>query len=184
MDLQTRRIYLVSLELYFRNLKDYCEKMNLKPREEILDIVENRVQHCRIRRLDEMGDTYLQENDIFSLCLVLSQNLVNFCELEISNHILNASYMSMISSAVRTNNTLRKIVLVNNVIDDQGAQTLAIALQDNPNIRELNLSHNRIRNTGAEAISLAVFSNSCLIEKLNLSRNMIEEDYFGPVLES
>lgn len=101
----------------------------------------------------------------------------------------------MLSSAIRTNNTLQRLVLINDLIDDQGAQTLAIALQDNPNIKEINLSHNRylafsgfeffrIRDIGAESISLAAFSNTCDVVKINLSKNIIEQDYFGSVLET
>ena len=41
----------------------------------------------------------------------------------------------------------------------------------------------RIKDAGAEALSQALLSEGCRLERMSLSNNMIETDYFGPVLE-
>ena len=41
----------------------------------------------------------------------------------------------------------------------------------------------RINDVGAEAISFMLLAENCHLDKLNLSHNMIQMDYFSSVLE-
>ena len=79
---------------------------------------------------------------MYALCLVLSQNLETFLELEIVNNPLDGSYLSMLANALTTNTHLERLTLTNGSIEDEGAQSIAGALVENNPLQELNLSQN------------------------------------------
>ena len=79
---------------------------------------------------------------MFALCLVLSQNLETFLDLEIVNEVLDPSYLSMLGSAFAHNSHLERLALVSDSVDDEGVQNLVAVLVDNNPLIELNLSQN------------------------------------------
>lgn len=115
----------------------------MEPSQELLDIIDAKEESYRHHRgEDEDPETAMQESDMFALCLVLSQNLETFLDLEIVNEVLDPSYLSMLASAFAHNTHLERLALVSDSVDDEGVQNLMAVLVDNNPLVELNLSQN------------------------------------------
>ena len=71
------------------------------------------------------------------------------------------------------NSTLKKLVLCNNFIDDDGVVNIVDFLKVNTSVSELDLGGNRIGDIGATHIALALRENTAL-NTLDLSSNKIE----------
>lgn len=81
--------------------------------------------------------------------------------------------VSIIASALKTNNTLVGLYLTSNYnFSDESAKILAEGLKENHSLKTLDLSNNAIENSGAIALAGMLESNKTLIN-LNLSRNEI-----------
>lgn len=92
--------------------------------------------------------------------------------LNFSNCFLRNNLKNLIP-ALQKADTLQKLDLSFNEIDNEGACFIATALQKNFSIKSLNLSFNKIKNKGGIAISEAIQQNSTL-EELNLKDNSIK----------
>jgi len=58
------------------------------------------------------------KNDLFGISLVVSQNISNLKELEISNHVFTIDRISIIMQGLMDNHNLEKLSFPNNMIDD------------------------------------------------------------------
>ncbi|OMJ73130.1 hypothetical protein SteCoe_28249 [Stentor coeruleus] len=92
--------------------------------------------------------------------------------LNFSNCYLRNNLRTLIPSLQKAD-TLEKLDLSFNEIENEGAYFIATALQRNFSIKSLNLSFNKIKNKGGIAISEAIQQNSTL-EELNLKDNSIK----------
>lgn len=103
----------------------------------------------------------------------------------------------MFSSSLKNNTHLQKLAMINCLIDDQGALALGLTLAGNKTLRELDISGNkyfppkfsliwlfliRITSEGIENIADGMKENDSL-ELLNVSKNLIDVDFFGEVLK-
>lgn len=146
-ELKNKRIYLVIQTTLFkfttRTLQEYCQKSNVAPMKQVLDILDHKTTRCVLTNDDQYGENKIGEREMLSLSIVLSENLTNFMELEISHQMLNTSMLTTLASGIRNNTNLIRLSLNNNFIDDHGLIALIPALCENQTLEEIDLSHNR-----------------------------------------
>jgi Ran GTPase-activating protein (RanGAP) involved in mRNA processing and transport len=82
--------------------------------------------------------------------------------------------ISLIAESLKQNSSIEVIDLCDNCIANHGAQALAQALQFNFSIRQLDLSRNKIKFVGAKSLAKMLRKNQS-IQRLNLSSNMLSE---------
>lgn len=92
---------------------------------------------------ENQRDGTIGERELLALSVVLSENLPNFMELEISCQMFNANMLNIIGAGLKNNTNLVRLSLNNDYIDDQCLSNLLQGLYDNPSLEELDLSHNR-----------------------------------------
>lgn len=134
-----------------------------------------------IRQEDDVEKTF-DDKTALALTVVLSQNLMNFRELTISDHMLSQGMLSVLAAGIENNKFLTKLKLQNNFIDDWGLSKLIIGLKANLSISHLDLSQNRIKDKGIEQLCAFIKFNGSQLQRLIVSQNLIETDYFGELL--
>ena len=93
-------------------------------------------------------------------------------QLKLMDNQIGDVGVQALGNALRVNQTLQTLELVNNQIDNMGAQALGDALQVNHTLEALSLEGNQIGNAGAGALADALRVNQTL-RMLNISRNQI-----------
>ncbi|OMJ75215.1 hypothetical protein SteCoe_25693 [Stentor coeruleus] len=92
--------------------------------------------------------------------------------LKLSNCFLRNN-LSILIPSLQKAETLQKLDLSFNEINNEGAYFIAVALQKNFSIKSLNLSFNNIKNKGGISLSNAIEQNP-ILEELNLKDNSIK----------
>ena len=124
-------------------MQEYCQKSNSQPIKEVLDVLDHKETRCILSNETQRGESALDERELLSLSVVLSENLPNFMELEISFQLLNANMMNILAAGIKNNTNLIRLSLHNDYIDDQAFSNLVQGLYENQSLEELDLSHNR-----------------------------------------
>ena len=84
-----------------------------------------------------------EEKDLFGLSLVVNQNPEYLLEICISDQKFDSNSLSMFSSSLKNNHFLKKLGLINCMIDDQGAVALGLSISENKTLKEFDISGNR-----------------------------------------
>ena len=96
-------------------------------------------------------------------------------ELDLRGSGLRAGHCDGLAKLIKASAALKKLILFQNTIGDEGGKVIAHALAVNASLAELDLSKNQIGAKGAIAIGEALKANGSL-NWLNLERNLIGND--------
>lgn len=83
------------------------------------------------------------ENTIYGLSMVLSQNPMNLLEIEIVDKKISAKDLSVLASGIKSNERIQRLILNSNFIDDQGAIVISKFLSENRSLKDVELSNNK-----------------------------------------
>ena len=103
---------------------------------------------------------------------ILLQNDPKQRVLALTNKNIEDAEAQSLANALRINQTLQTLRLIDNQIGPRGAEALANTLRVNQTLQTLNLSHNQITEAGAQAFAIALAVNQTL-RKLYLPCNHI-----------
>ena len=142
------------------------------------------IEGCReLAKLLQRGDATLkildlEDNQVGNGVEILVEALRtnrSVTKLHLSNNMIEDDGVAALAIALQSNTTLTTLDLNNNDIGDDGVETLADALQSNATLTTLHLNKNKIGNDGVAALAATLQSNATLAT-LYLRTNMINDD--------
>ena len=122
----------------------------------------------------EISDNNIQDNGLTEILNTIPSTLV---QLIATCCNLTCNDAENIGETLRTNKTLKHLIIPNNPIGDDGISAIASGITSNTNtaLTELNISHCEFHSKGTKSIADVLKINRTL-KSLNISRNHIGDD--------
>jgi hypothetical protein len=137
--------------------------------------LKDKIQQCQKNSWINLESQQLTDAD---MNIVVKQAIINKqCrQLRLGYNAITPAGASILSEALRNNNTLEELELHYNSLSDQGVLSLANILSINNNkLKKLVLGHNKIGDKGAKSLAQMLQSNSTL-NFLSLMGNQIKHE--------
>ena len=131
----------------------------------------------KLTQLSLLGNTI--SGVIFrSRVIPMMSSLRELISVDLSGNDLNDDDIKMFCEFLKTNKTLKIVVLSNNKLTSNGGFFLADALVKNKTIDTLNISHNSINNGGITSLLNVLTNNNNTVSNLNIGYNNLKSDDF------
>lgn len=138
-----------------------------------------------LEKKNNIIELYLYKNNIEQLgAKAISSQVKNLKKLILSENDLKNEGCKHVAKALEDNPPIKTLLLNENDIHDDGAVALAEALEKNTNLLILSVDHNHLMNKGGSALADALLKNSTLTT-LRLDLNHMEDEagiHFGKAL--
>jgi Ran GTPase-activating protein (RanGAP) involved in mRNA processing and transport len=139
-------------------------------------------EHRSLRRLN-LGRTGFDSSAVIALCDMLRHKRnTTLTHLGLSTPFVSKrsvpclTLLEHIGLMLKHNPSVVSLDLTGHKIDDRGAEVLCAYLCSHGSVRELLLSRNHINFKGAAAVSALLVHEKCALQRLDLSRNDIQDD--------
>ncbi|XP_058624134.1 NACHT, LRR and PYD domains-containing protein 3-like isoform X2 [Onychostoma macrolepis] len=131
---------------------------------------------CKLEIL-RLSQCMLTEGSCSVLSTVLSSVSSSLKDLDLSNNNLQDSGVKLLSSGLKRNCKLQKLILANCSITEEGYKALSSALRSNPShLIELDLTGNDPGQSGVKQLNDLLQDPNCQLKTLRLNNNNIREE--------
>ncbi|KAJ6822350.1 RAN GTPase-activating protein 1 [Iris pallida] len=140
----------------------------------------------KLNGITELLLSYLNLEDEGAIAIsdALKESLPDLQVLEMAGNDITVEAAASLSSCVASKQSLRKLVLSENELKDEGAVLIAKALEEgHTELKEVDLSTNMIRRVGARSLARAVSTDKPGFVMLNINGNWISDEGIDEVKE-
>ncbi|KAJ6837516.1 RAN GTPase-activating protein 1 [Iris pallida] len=141
---------------------------------------------AKLNGITELLLSYLNLEDEGAIAIsdALKESLPDLQVLEMAGNDITVEAAASLASCVASKQSLKKLVLSENELKDEGAVLIAQALEEgHKDLQEVDLSTNMIRRVGARSLARAVSTNKRDFIMLNINGNWISDEGIDEVKE-
>lgn len=165
----------------------HLKKLDL--RDNMFGVVAGLALGKTLEKLNEITEIYLsylnlEDEGAIAILEAIEKHLPNVEILEMAGNDITVKASKALASCIKSKPLLKKLVLSENELKDEGAIEVASALEEGRcELREVDLSSNMIRRVGARSLARAMASNKPNFVVLNINGNYISDEGIDEVKE-
>nr|BAT22736.1 Ran GTPase-activating protein [Allium cepa]BAT22737.1 Ran GTPase-activating protein [Allium cepa] len=142
-----------------------------------------------LEKLNDISELYLsylnlEDKGAIAVLEAIEKYLPKIEVLEMAGNDITVKASKALASCISSKKMLKKLVLSENELKDEGAVRIATALEDgHVELREVDLSSNMIRRVGARSLARAMAKDKPKLTMLNINGNYISDEGIDEVKE-